>query len=325
MQWLEESSFLQWRLVYLDLRYWIGMCDRADAAHIELYERLSELLEAGKIICPVSTPLIIEAQKRPRSPRRDAWYALMDTFSRGLCLRALHLVFKDEFRACYAGDVTDKRVAYASVADAFGSMKLRAPTGTWSEERLAEITHELYPKMAGMSIAEMMGDDRIAEAGTSHALKLQAAWEALCQREQDARATHTDTISALLEAEFAATTRSYMRQIIDVVMCHGTQKLDALQGLSKSKSRALLLACSAFVAEYRLVAFLRSNRKKVRPNDLWDVLHVANALPYVDCLGCDRGTRHLCEQTLPYLPSRGDSAVVVSSPQGLLDWLKRLD
>lgn len=324
MRWLEDSTYLQRPLVYLDLRYWIGMCDRTDAAHITLYDRLSELVEMGKVICPVSTPLIIEAQKRPHSPRRDAWYALMDAFSKGLCLRVLPLIFKDEFHACYADDSADRRMAYASVWDAFGSMRLRAPAGTWSAERLAELTHELYPKMAGTTIAKMMGRDRIAEAGTTHALKPQASWEALCQREQDARSTSVDTLNALFEAEFAATTRSYLRQITDVVMSLGTQKLDALQGLSKNRARAVLLACPAFVAEYRLVAFLRSNRKQVRPNDLWDVLHVANALPYVDCLGCDGGTRHLCEQMLPYLPPRGAPAVVVSSPQGLLDWLKTL-
>lgn len=325
LQWLADSAYLQRRLMYLDLRYWIGMCDHVDAAHIELHERISELVLTGKLLCPVSAPLIIEAQKVPPSPKRDARYALMDAFSKGLSLRLLPLIFKDEFRARYADAVTDRRVAYASVWHALGNMNLQAPAGSWTHEQLADVTHQLYPKLVETSIADMMSRDGISHAGTERAKRLQESWEALSQREQDARAANSNTIDALLEAEFAATAQSYLPQITQVVMSLGTQKLDSLQGLSRSKARADLLACPAFVAEYRLVAYLRSNRKHVQPNDFWDVLHVANALPYVDCLGCDGGTRHLCELTLPHMPPHTNQAVVVSHPQALLEWLKSLD
>lgn len=323
--WLESSAYLQRRFLYLDLRYWIGMSDRVDAAHVELHDRIAGLVEAGKLLCPVSAPLIIETQKLQPSLRRDARYTLMDTFSKGLSLRVLPLIFQDEFRAAYADEATDRRVAYASVWHALGNMSLNAPAGKWSTEQLSQMTHQRYPMMANTSIAEMMRQDQIADGGTERALSLKASWEALCLREQDARTTHPNTMNALLEAEFAATTRSYMPQIANVIMNLGRQKLDSLQGLPKGKTRSILLACPAFVAEYRLVASLRSNRKQVQANDLWDVLHVANVLPYVDYLGCDGGSRHLCELTLPHLPPRANSTVVVSSPQKLLGWLRTLD
>jgi hypothetical protein len=64
----------------------------------------------------------------------------------------------------------------------------------------------------------------------------------------------------------------------------------------------------------------RSHKKKLKENDLWDLEHVASAAPYVDCLTCDRGTRHICTQLAGLDSKYGTS--IVSKPEEILSWLR---
>lgn len=327
LHWLESTGYLQRRIVYLDLRYWIGMSEQVDDAHIALRELLREHVRDGRVICAISPSLILEIEKRPQSPKRDAYFALIDEFCLGLAIRPAPLMFKDEFYAALVGGRISRSLAFATIWHAYADMSLELPAGMWPQERLAEFAQLLYPAMAQMPIQEMTSQGKQRADGTEHAHRLHNAWVELCERERQARSTGVSTMAALLEAEFASAVQSYSMQIAEVVLRLpqvNSDALHALDGLPETRMRALLNSCPTFVSQYRLIAALRSNRRQLKPNDLWDISHIGTALPYVDCLGCDGGMRHICELVLPHLPSHASPELVASGAQRIVDWLAKL-
>ena len=68
-----------------------------------------------------------------------------------------------------------------------------------------------------------------------------------------------------------------------------------------------------------MITELRLNKVQLTENDLWDLQHVASALPYVDCVACDGMTRHLCSDVLKLDKKYGTT--VISKLSDLKNWI----
>ena len=97
-------------------------------------------------------------------------------------------------------------------------------------------------------------------------------------------------------------------------------RLLAPSTMSDNEARETLKACPTFGCRYKLLAALRSHKSTVRENDLWDLQHVASATPYVDCLACDGGTRHICTQLAGLDDKYGTK--IISKPREILEWVQ---
>ncbi|MFL4619011.1 hypothetical protein ACJ6WH_10200 [Stenotrophomonas maltophilia] len=78
--------------IYLDSCYWVRLRDaqfgRAkSSADKEVLELIRALVESGRAICPVSDAAFIELMQQTDSESRSQTAFLMDTLSRGVCLR----------------------------------------------------------------------------------------------------------------------------------------------------------------------------------------------------------------------------------------------
>ena len=61
---------------------------------------------------------------------------------------------------------------------------------------------------------------------------------------------------------------------------------------------------------------------RVKANDIWDVLHVGSVTAYVDCLACDRGTRHVYTEVL-HADQRFETNII-SQETHLFEWLGQI-
>lgn len=116
------------------------------------------------------------------------------------------------------------------------------------------------------------------------------------------------------KAEFAAMVQTLLPQIWSVLRVADPHLIQKMQG----EQIQILECCPTFWCHYKTMAALRSNRP-VKGNDIWDFLHVASAAPYVDCLACDGGTRHICSNVLGMDSKYG--ARILSSDEDLIKWV----
>ena len=84
-----NEKFIDQKRVYLDTKYWIifrdiymGLTNRSDL-EVQLYEKLKNLVETDKVICPISTEIFTELHKQKDLKTRYATAELMQLFSKG--------------------------------------------------------------------------------------------------------------------------------------------------------------------------------------------------------------------------------------------------
>src|ERR1700738_3063412 len=79
------------KLVYLDLKYWIFLCDaymgRARNAVHEILRRLLALVRPGQCLCPFSFPIFDELMKQDDPVTRQATAQVIDALSRSICIQ----------------------------------------------------------------------------------------------------------------------------------------------------------------------------------------------------------------------------------------------
>lgn len=322
LQWLERMMLLQRSILFLDLNFWISLAEQTDGIYVELIRLLHEMVEAGQLVCPVSPSLLMELRKRPSSEKRDCYCQLMDCLSQGLSLRIGPVVFENEFGRLVEGKQVERQIAYSHFLDAFSSgSHLVFPEG-WAPEFADQAANLVFDHLEAMSIREFMNAET-EEFREQNIGYLRNGWRELCRQEEEWRRQDGEISLAEIErAEFAATVRSLIPQIWQVVTKASTSRLLKPISTSLAEKRGILEACPTFWCRYRLISALRSNRSKVEVNDLWDFEHVVSAVPYVDCLACDSGTRHICTQMVK-LDQKYDMKIV-SKPDELLEWVRSL-
>jgi len=321
LQWLERGGYLHRKILFLDLNFWIRLSEGRSTSHLKLGALLAELVEAGELICPVSPSLLMELTKRQGSNRRDRYCRLMNQLSQGVSLRLSPFIFADEFKTCLEGGRLERHMGYSHFMDAlFGELNLVFPESGWTESETNRAKKLVFDDIGAMSIIEIVNLETEESRERSIAY-LRKGWSELCRQEGEWRRENHSSFQAIEQAEFAATVRSLIPQIWRVLRSADITSLQRrLQSTSLDEKREILNACPTFWCEYKLLSALRSNRSRVTENDLWDLQHVASVVPYVDCLACDRGTRHLCSDMLKL--DRKHDLTILSQEDDLMAWLR---
>lgn len=319
LEWLERTGHLQRSMLFLDLNHWIGLSDREDGIYRELSDALHDAVDAGKVICPVSPSLLMEVEKRPRDDRRDRYCRLMDRLSGGLSLRVHPATFAEEFRLLASGQRIARQIAYSYFFDAMSSgSSLKFPAG-WTKESAGEAAELIFEEVTSMSIFQVV--NMMADEQRDQSIEyLRSGWSRLAREAGEWREQNEDASAADIEqAEFASTVDSLAPQIAPFLLEAGPSILMQLVQTSEDEKREMLKACPTFWCQYKLLGAVRAHKRTLKENDLWDLEHVATAAPYVDCLACDRGTRHLCTQ-LVRLDGKFATRIV-SKPSEILTWI----
>jgi len=316
-KWLEQKSLANRTTLFLDLNYWINLSEEQNPLNIELRNLLSEKVSSSKIVCPISPSLLLEFKKRPQSDRRTKYCQLMDELSRGISLRNGMAIFKEEFKAVIRGQAIDRAIAYSHFIEALlNDLRIEFPESEWSQidkERAADLRFDHF---SNMSIIEVV-DIEIEDDKEGSILRLRDGLSELCKQEKEWRGKNNLSRSDIEQAEFASTAYSFMPTILESLL---DADIRTIQKLSSENDKAnILRQCPTFWCEYRLITELRLNKVQLTENDLWDLQHVASALPYVDCVACDGMTRHLCSDVLKLDKKYGTT--VISKLSDLKNWI----
>lgn len=321
--WLQRSGYLTRRILFLDLNYWISLYEERNDVYRELSKALHEEVDAGRLICPVSPSLLMEVQKRPRDERRYGYCQLMDRLSGRLSLRVGPAIFAEEFRALALGLTIEREVAYSFFLDAMSSgWRLNFPEG-WTRQSSQQAARLAFDQFTSMSIpvAVNIPTDEQREQNITY---LREGWSRLAQQAGEWREQNEEVSAREIEqAEFASTVQSLVPHAASFLLTEADRSvLTRLNSMSDDDKREMLEACPTFWCEYKVLAAVRSSRRTVGENDLWDLQHVASAAPYVDCLACDRGTRHICAQLVRMDEKYGTR--IVARPDEILAWVRSL-
>jgi hypothetical protein len=117
--WFEHEGYLRRKLLFLDLNFWIKLSELKNPPHEQLKALLSDLVETGKLICPVSPSILMELWKQSGGTHRDSISQLMNELSKGLSLQDIYTTFPPEFEAALDGRQAERQVAYSHFLDAF--------------------------------------------------------------------------------------------------------------------------------------------------------------------------------------------------------------
>ena len=319
-KWLKTSKLLERQIVFLDLNFWIGLTEGRTADFRELERVLSKAVTVRQVVCAVSPSLLLEVKKRPASARRTQYCDLMDRLSCGLSLRQWQFVFADEFLSIIEDRKSERQIAYSHFTEALSSgMLIEWPNMSSAAEkgRAMQVIPEMLHQMTIRDFINVEVPDH--EQGSISSLR--AGFANLAKQEEEWREKFTDSRRDIEKAEFAGTVQAVIPQIAKLFPKLSQQVLEYLASTSEEEKRELLDRCPSFHCNHKLVSALRTNRIRVKENDLWDIEHAVTALPYVNGFACDRGTRHLCSDVL-HLDARFDTKVV-SSASKLIDWLER--
>jgi hypothetical protein len=303
----------------LDLRFWIGMSEGQNASYIRLKELLSKLVAERKIICPVSPSLLLELKKRPSSLERTAYCKLMDDLSQGLSIRLWLVIFKEEFKSVVEERQIQPQIAYSHFVEAFSAGMQVAFPNTWSEADASKASDLIFDYLDKTTIGEIVEIEG-GESQEGSITFLRNGLAQLAQKDRDWRQNHSDSWDTIEQAEFAATVRAVLPQIFSSPADIAPSSFEKLLATSIREKAEVLNQCPTFWCQHKLMTALRSNRAKIDENDLWDLEHVASALPYVSCLACDGGTRHLCSEVLQLDKRYGTT--VISNVDDLVSWME---
>lgn len=320
LEWLKKTGYLQRSTLFLDLNHWIGLSDKQDDIYRELSDALHDAVDTEKVICPVSPSLLMEVEKRPRDDRRGRYCRLMNRLSGGLSLRIHPATFAEEFRLVASGQRITRQIAYSYFFEAMSSgSSLKFPAG-WTKESAVKAAELIFEEVTSMSILQavnMMADEK-RDQSIGY---LRSGWSRLAREAGEWREQNEAVSAANIEqAEFASTVKSLVPQIVPFLLEAGPSMLMQHVQTSEDEKREMLEACPTFWCRYKLLGAVRAHKKTLKENDLWDLEHVATAAPYVDCLACDRGTRHLCTQLVRL--NDKFATQIVSKPNEILSWIR---
>lgn len=313
--WLEHGGYLSGKLLFLDLSFWINLSEPKNPSYELLKARLSNLVETGKLICPVSPPLLIELCKQPRSPHRDSISQVMDMLSKGLSLRFGEATFRHEFEAALEGRQAERQVAYSYFRDAFPPIYTLLSPEQGMETSITDFLSGCCGDVLKIKAALM-------EQGFSERSQQQNEWRQKNQptrkkiEEDEWNATFMGlllTIRSVLaeKSEWYAT----LSRILSMRLAPSYRILMKELGDRRRELGDKLDSCPSFRCHYKYMTQLRLHRR-VEGNDIWDFFHATMA-PYVDCLATDNATRHICVSML-------GMDKVISKDTELIDWLKDL-
>lgn len=318
--WLEKTGYLKRRVLFLDLNHWIRLSDGQDELYRELSEALHEAVDAEQLICPVSPSLLMEVEKRPYGDRRSRYCRLMDRLSGGLSLRVSPAVLAEEFRALALGQQIERQIAYSFYLDAMSrGSRLEFPEG-WAIESADQAAEVVFDQLTSWPILEAINatTDEQREQSIGY---LRDGWSKLARDTGDWREQNEPVPAKDIEqAEVASTVNSLVPHAASFMLEAGFSVLSRLSSMPDDEKRAMLKACPRFWCQYRMAAALRTHKKTLKENDLWDLEHVVSATPYVDCLACDKGTRHICTQLAGMDDKFGTR--IVSKSSEILAWLR---
>ena len=237
VQWLRQRGYLDRRLLFLDLKFWILLREQNTPIQREMAKRLRERVEAGQVLCPVSPSLLMEVGKQKWSVKRNDYWRLMDDLSRGLSLRVAVHIFTEEMKCVLRGRPIPREVAYSHFLEAFGpGINLEFPEGC-ARSQADEIVEMLIDHMDETSILHVMG--MVDEAKDPDQIDpLRTGLRELAAKDGRWRKDNHPSTREIEQAEFTATVQTFVPYMLPAMQEVGSAAIVTRWGTAPRSGRS---------------------------------------------------------------------------------------
>jgi hypothetical protein len=336
------------KLIYLDTRYWITLRDvqlgrPRTSVDGELLTTLTNLVKAGKVICPINANLFAELLKQRDDKTRVATAQLIDELSLGVALQPEEERIGTEIHHCALLNQRDadaleplNRLVWTSVSYVLGFTNPEMDALTPAEKLACDKAFMDY--FWGLPFA-----DQISTLGPAPEY-LNTRWDLIAERINTETKKHGKNPGSFKELhlhEFVGYLEGYLPTMTRIVQDMATQAAGIAPSsvetaASEEGGKTLLRILSetfrqdklgkqlpTVVIKSALYAAVRWNMKRqFTGNDLHDFGHASAALPYFDYFATDKGLKHLITNELKY--DQKYDVVVMSEPRDFLSRMKEI-
>lgn len=296
------EEFIQGRkIVYLDTNYWIGMRQvylgdpKSNQVFAKTLLTLIELVNRGKVICPLSLPTFLELLKQTDPRTRVAMSEVITALSDGIALCSIEQLVELEVRRLTARRLGEKFPEFQIWTKNIFVAGEMLPSGpAFTEEQNSWLTRSYIDLQWNLPFSEVVRSSDPAAVWPNwkdmvdahnrdfaELRKLKLARKDLRDREV-ALAFHTWGFRDCLTRVAQETVRDYPDLVARSMKQpeRGTQKQD------------LHMIAPAQILGGINAVYVNSGQKILKENDIFDSLHAAFALPYCDIFAGDGGLCH---------------------------------
>ncbi len=283
-------------IVYLDLNHWINMAQGIKKGGSPLFDRLTSLAQQKKIAIPASGVLLMEllAVKNPEQ-RKDVGAVI-----RQLTDRFIIRDFDNVLRMEITNSVVDhygegRRFTLPIMAfgvgylEAFGHVKLELRDGAGvNSQEAAEVLDGYREILEGSSaldtMLEKLNIPKIQEGSGEH--------QALIEATRGVRESSSGKSFAAQEREYIGGMAELVSKYFGQAVSNLGVLVDGLPPAMPAKFRTTSFLESIPLihnwSHLNLYLYHKNTEMKVEVNDLYDIGHLAVAIPYCDVVVCDK-------------------------------------
>lgn len=283
-------------IVYIDLNHWINMAQGIKQGGSAFFDRLASLVQRKKIAIPASVVLLMEllAVKNP-DQRKDVGGVIKGLTDRFI-IRDFDSVLRMEVANAVAEHFGDKRPfslperAFGfGYLEAFGHVKLEIPNGEQVDpQKVAEMLDHYWDIIEGSTALDPMlaklSIPKIQEGSDEHKTMIEAT-----RRTRDESKGNS----------FVALKKKYIGNMAESVARFFDHAVSDLGLLVNGFPPAMpvefrtpefleTLPLIHVWSDLHLYLYHKNPEMKVEVNDLYDVSHLAVAIPYCDVVVCDK-------------------------------------
>ncbi len=338
------------KLIYLDTRYWITLRDvqlgrPRTSVDRELLTTLTNLVKAGKVICPINANLFAELLKQRDDKTRMATAQLIDELSLGVALQPEEERIGTEIHHCALLTLTHpsagaleplNRLVWTSVSYVLGFTNLEMDALPSAEILACDKAFMDY-------FWDLPFADQISTLGPAPE-HLSTQWNLIAEKINTETKKHGKNPGSFKELhlhEFVGYLEDYLPTMTQVIhhiaaQAAGIAPSSVETAASEEDGKTLLRILSetfrqeklgkqlpTVVIKSALHALVRWNMKRqFTGNDLHDFGHASAALPYFDYFATDKGLKHLITNELKY--DQKYDVVVMSEPGDFLSRMKEI-
>jgi len=304
--------------VYLDINHWIALRDvmlgrPRDPRHVEVYERLRQLVESGRLVCPVSECVFFEIFKQADRQTRLATARVADQLSHGITLQFSDHRLQTEvihfLRQCSGkGDSLYplEQLVWTKAAHVLGrtypvfaglppdeSMHLqKMATDMLWECTLEQLVDALADSRPVSTIYTEESAKELNKGKIAHAHEIKTYEDAFLAELGGVVDLYTSTFAKMMRWMYVKDTGRALAQ--GDMECDEPGKLMRNLIFHAFRLGRITTQLPSFMIHSHLHATIRFDRpRKLRPNDLWDFRHAVAGVPFCDIFVSDRGLASL--------------------------------
>lgn len=307
-------------LVYLDICHWINLLNvwlqspKSMTVYEQIVNRLKFLCEESALICPVSAPIFEELMKQSDPLSRAATANLIESLSRGICVRSFKDTLCEQWKNYASGQAKFENELFSSITK----------IGFWAPEGL--LKDQFWRQEMGSSWRKIIVDlrwnltvddyQRLVSLGKVE----KEAPPPFLSKWRSHPAEQRSNKSKFLE--LLKICRSDVWEAFSDVISNSTSSGNLASEPIIGNTDYGRVPCMEIAAGMCAAKIYHGGR--IRENDVLDFIHAAVGIPSCRAYFCDRPMEHLLRNQ-PLAIDSHFPIIVRSRPEDLLNYLESLE